>query len=65
VDKYQYDGILVDIDTVTLCRCGWECRSIFLQNDAARSHEGNINNLSDVFRLKPVRIGDYKYTGMA
>jgi uroporphyrinogen decarboxylase len=60
VDKYQYDGILVDIDTVTLAGAAG-VQVDFPVNDAARSHEGNIKNLDDVFGLKPVRVGDYKY----
>jgi uroporphyrinogen decarboxylase len=60
MDKYQYDGILVDIDTVTLAGAVGVPVD-FPVNDAARSHEGNINDLYDVFSLKPVRIGDYKY----
>lgn len=60
VDKYQYDGILVDIDTVTLAGAVGVPVD-FPVNDAARSHVGNIKNLEDVFKLKPARIGDYKY----
>ncbi len=60
VDKYQYDGILVDIDTVTLAGAVGVPVD-FPVNDAARSHVGNIENLEDVFKLKPVRVGDYKY----
>ena len=60
VDKYQYDGILVDIDTVTLAGAVGVPVD-FPVNDAARSHIGNIENLEDVFKLKPARVGDYKY----
>jgi uroporphyrinogen decarboxylase len=60
MDKYQYDGILVDIDTVTLAGAVGVPVD-FPVNDAARSHVGNIVNLEDVFKLKPVRVGDYKY----
>ena len=60
VDKYQYDGILVDIDTVTLAGAVG-VQVDFPVNDAARSHEGNIADLEDVFKLKPVKVGDYKY----
>jgi uroporphyrinogen decarboxylase len=60
IEKYQYDGILVDIDTVTLAGAVGVLVD-FPVNDAARSHDGNIINLEDVFNLKPVRIGDYKY----
>ena len=60
VDKYQYDGILVDIDTVTLAGAVG-VKVDFPVDDAARSHDGNIADLDDVFDLKPARIGDYKY----
>lgn len=60
VDKYQYDGILVDIDTVTLAGAVGVPVD-FPVNDAARSHVGSIENLDDVFKLKPARVGDYKY----
>jgi uroporphyrinogen decarboxylase len=60
IDKYQYDGILVDIDTVTLAGAVG-VHVDFPVNDAARSHDGNIIELEDVFHLKPARIGDYKY----
>jgi uroporphyrinogen decarboxylase len=60
VDKYQYDGILVDIDTVTLAGAVG-VHVDFPVDDAARSHDGNIVNLEDVFKLKPAKVGDYKY----
>lgn len=60
IEKYQYDGILVDIDTVTLAGAVGVPVD-FPVNDAARSHRGSIINLEDVFKLKPARIGEYKY----
>lgn len=60
IDNYQYDGILVDIDTVTLAGAVG-VKVDFPIDDAARSHDGNIADLDDVFRLKPARVGDYKY----
>jgi len=60
VDKYHYDGILVDIDTVTLAGAVG-VHVDFPVDDAARSHDGNIVNLEDVFKLKPAKVGDYKY----
>ena len=60
IDKYQYDGILVDIDTVTLAGAVG-VKVDFPVDDAARSHDGNIADLNDVFRLKPAKVGDYKY----
>lgn len=60
VDKYKYDGILVDIDTVTLAGAVG-VKIDFPANDPARSHDGNIENLDDVINLKPARVQDYKY----
>jgi uroporphyrinogen-III decarboxylase len=60
VEKYQYDGVLVDVDTVTLAGAVG-VHVDFPVNDAARSHDGNIVNLDDVFNLKPVKVEDYKY----
>jgi len=60
VEKYQYDGILVDIDTVTLAGAVGVPVD-FPVNEAARSHQGNLANLEDVVYLKPVDIEGYKY----
>ena len=60
VDKYQYDGIVVDIDTVTLAGAVGVTVD-FPVNSPARSHTGNLESLEDVYRLKPVSIENYKY----
>lgn len=60
VEKYHYDGILVDIDTVTLAGAVG-VRIDFPADDPARSHDGNMDNLEKVMNLKPVKIDDYKY----
>jgi MtaA/CmuA family methyltransferase len=60
VDKYQYDGVLIDIDTVTLAGAVGVPVD-FPADDPARSHEGNIASLEDVFNLKPVNIENYRY----
>ena len=60
VDKYGYDGILVDIDTVTLAGAVGVPVD-FPSDDPARSHDGNILNLQDVFSLKPAKIENYRY----
>jgi MtaA/CmuA family methyltransferase len=60
VDKYQYDGVLIDIDTVTLAGAVGVPVD-FPVDDPARSHEGNIASLEDVFNLKPVNIENYRY----
>ena len=60
VEKYQYDGITVDIDTVTLAgACGVSVD--FPNDEPARSHEGLLDSLMDVEQLKPLRIQTYKY----
>lgn len=60
VEKYRYDGIVVDIDTVTLA--GAVGVKVDLpENDAARPLQGNILCLEAVYDLKPVNITDYKY----
>ena len=60
VEKYKYDGIMVDIDTVTLAGAAG-VKVDFPVNDPARSHQGNLNHLEEVRSLKPVRIENYKY----
>ena len=60
VDKYQYDGVLIDIDTVTLAGAVG-VKVDFPVDDPARSHDGNIENLDDVFSLKPVKVENYRY----
>jgi uroporphyrinogen decarboxylase len=60
VEKYKYDGILVDIDTVTLAGAVGVPVD-FPVNDPARTHTGCLENLEDAVHLKPVRIENYKY----
>ncbi len=60
IDKYQYDGILVDIDTVTLAgACGVNID--FPENEPARSHKGILDTYDEFKNLKPVDVGSYKY----
>lgn len=60
VEKYQYDGILIDIDTATLAGAVGIAVD-FPVNDPARTHLGNLENLEDVIRLKPVQVENSKY----
>ena len=60
VGKYQYDGVLIDIDTVTLAGAVGVPVD-FPVNDAARTHSGNLGKLQDVLNLKPVNVENYKY----
>jgi len=60
VEKYQYDGVLIDIDTVTLAgACGVDVD--FPVNEPARSHGGILDSYDDFRNLKPVNVGSYKY----
>jgi uroporphyrinogen decarboxylase len=60
VEKYQYDGILVDIDTVTLAGAVGVPVD-FPVNEPARTHHGNLDVIEDVDRLAKVKVEDYKY----
>ena len=60
VDKYQHDGILVDIDTVTLA--GAVGVTVDLPAESpARTHGGMLASMEQVKNLKPVKIENYKY----
>lgn len=60
IEKYGYDGVLVDIDTVTLAGAVGVPVD-FPENEPARSHKGNMGELTDVKNLKKVNIENYKY----
>jgi len=60
VEKYRYDGILVDIDTVTLAGAVGVPVD-FPVDDPARTHLGNLANLEDAVNLKSCSVEDYKY----
>ena len=60
VDKYNFDGILVDIDTVTLAGAVGVPVD-FPPDDPARTHIGNLEKLEDIVNLKPPKVEDYKY----
>jgi uroporphyrinogen-III decarboxylase len=60
IEKYQYDGIVVDIDTATLAGAVG-VKIDFPVDDPARSHDGNIDNLDQIRDMKPPKIEDYKY----
>lgn len=60
VDKYRYDGILIDIDTVALAGAVGVPVD-FPVDDPARTHTGNVGNLEDVIHLKPAKVENYKY----
>ncbi len=60
VEKYNFDGILVDLDTVTLAGAVGVPVD-FPDDEPARSAIGNIKELADVNFLKKVNIENYKY----
>ena len=60
IETYHYDGILVDLDTVTLAgACGVEVD--FPDSEPARSHGGFMDSYDILPGLKPVDVGSYKY----
>ena len=60
VEKYNYDGILVDIDTVTLAGAVGVPVD-FPKDDPARCHIACLQDLDELKELKPVQIDNYKY----
>jgi len=60
VEKYEYDGIMIDIDTVTLAGAVGVPID-FPVNEPARSHLGCLSSLSDIDKLPPVIVENYKY----
>ena len=63
VEKYQYDGVLVDIDTVTLAG-SVGVPVDFPEKECARSHRGSLSTIESVRDLKPVDILGYKYVNI-
>ncbi|MBR9998996.1 MAG: uroporphyrinogen decarboxylase family protein [Cyclobacteriaceae bacterium] len=62
VEKYRFDGIMIDMDTVTLA--GSLGVSVdFPPNEAARSPRGLLNDLSEIRKLPGVNIENYRYIG--
>ena len=63
VEKYRFDGILVDLDTVTLAGA-LGVPVDFPENEPARSTGGCLADLHLVHSLRTVRIEDYRYVGV-
>lgn len=60
IEKYRYDGILVDLDTVTLAgACG--VKIDFPLNEPARSHNGILQSLQEVEKLPVTNVSQYRY----
>jgi uroporphyrinogen decarboxylase len=60
VEKYEFDGVLVDLDTITLAGAVGVPVD-FPENEPARSHKGNLALIEDVKNLKKVNIENYRY----
>lgn len=60
VEKYKFDGILVDLDTVTLAG-SVGVPVDFPENEPARSAKGDLTSLEDVKSLKKINIENYRY----
>lgn len=60
IEKYQYDGILVDVDTVTLAGAVGVPVD-FPEHEPARSAKGNLLALEEVKKLKKINIENYRY----
>lgn len=60
IEKYEYDGILVDIDTVTLAGAVGVPVD-FPEHEPARSAKGNLKNLEEVKKLKTANVENYRY----
>ncbi len=60
VEKYDYDGILVDIDTVTLAGAVGVPVD-FPEHEPARSPGGCLAKIENVSNLKTINIENYKY----
>lgn len=58
VEKYQYDGILFDIDTTLLAGAAGAPVD-FPEDQPGRIHEGMLKKLEQVRALTPVNIADY------
>jgi len=60
VEKYNYDGIFVDIDTVTLAGAVGVPID-FPVTEPARSTIGCLNSLDDIENLPTIKVSNYKY----
>lgn len=60
VETYGYDGVVVDIDTVTLAGAVGVPVD-YPENQPARSHAGCLNTIKDAAALEPVDISTSKY----
>jgi uroporphyrinogen decarboxylase len=60
VEKYQYDGILVDMDTVTLAGA-LGVPVDFPEKEPARVHHGILAEIGDLKKLPEINVENYPY----
>ena len=60
VNKYGYDAVLVDVDTVTLAG-SLGVPVDFPENEPARPVRGLLNTLEDFKKLPPPKVENYRY----
>ena len=60
VERYEYDGVVADMDTTVLAGAAGVPVS-FPEDEPARVHEPLLRSITEVCTLKPVRIEDYRY----
>jgi len=60
IETYDYDGVLVDIDTATLAGAAGVPVD-FPEDEPARTHEPLLTELDDFDFLREVKVADYKY----
>ena len=60
VERYEYDGVVADMDTTVLAGAAGVPVS-FPEDEPARVHEPLLRSITEVSTLKPVRIEDYRY----
>lgn len=60
VEKYVLDGVLVDLDTVTLAGSAGVPVD-FPEDSPARCHQGILDSLDNLKNLKTVKVEDYRY----
>jgi MtaA/CmuA family methyltransferase len=60
VEKYEIDGVMIDLDTVSLAGAVGVPVD-FPPNDAARTTHGILRDLMDIRKLRPPKIENYRY----
>ena len=63
VEKYGYDGIVVELDTATLAGAAGTPVE-FPQDEPALARGGRLSSLAEAALLAPVRLEDYRYVNV-